>query len=158
MTFIINILCKVLCTKEIRRLFKKVFKVAPIIHQAKGGSFSEVLRCFDQSFSGYIICTQLDHFLQLLQASRFGIKNWLFSYSPEEKILEQLKKVVELCAKNVTRKTLIKAAQNFRKRATFCLANEGGHFKHLWNSRPITLVNKTLHNMLMINVIKRTYI
>ena len=75
MTFIINILCKVLCTKEIRRLFKKVFKVAPIIHQAKGGSFSEVLRCFDQSFSGNIICTQLDHFLQLLQASRFGIKN-----------------------------------------------------------------------------------
>ena len=135
MTFIINILCKVLCTKEIRRLFKKVFIVAPIIHQAKGGSFSEVLHCFDQSFSGNINCTQLDHFLQLLQASRFGIENWLFSYSPEEKILEQLKKVVELCAKNVTRETLIKAV-NFRKKATFCLANKGGHFVFCYCASP----------------------
>ena len=134
MIFIINILCKVLCTKEIRQLFKKVIEVAPLICQAKGGSFSEVLRYFNRSFSDNILCTQLDHFLQLLQASRFGIKNWLFSYSPEEKILEQLKKVVELCAKNVTRETLIKAAQNFRERATSCLANEGGHFEHLRNS------------------------
>ena len=75
MTFIINILFKVLFTREIRRLFKKVFEVAPLIRQAKGGSFSEVLRCFDQSFSGNILCTQLHHFLQLLQASRFGIIN-----------------------------------------------------------------------------------
>ena len=46
-----------------------------------------------------------------------------------------------------------------RKRATFCLANEGGHFEHLRNSRLISLVNKfTLHNMLIINVIKTTYI
>ena len=52
-------------------------------------------------------------------------------YDAKPRSLEQLKKVVELCAKNVTRETLIKAAQNFRKRATFCLANEGGHFEHL---------------------------
>ena len=45
--------------------------------------------------------------------------------------LQQLKKIVELCARNVSRETLIKVAQNFRKRATLCLANEGGHFEHL---------------------------
>ena len=42
--------------------------------------------------------------------------------------LEQLKRVVELCARNVSRET---PAQNFRKKATLCLANVGGHFEHI---------------------------
>ena len=79
-------------------------------------------------------------------------------YDAKPRSLEQLKKVVELCAKNVTRETLIKAAQNFRKRATLCLANEGATSNTFLNSRLISFLNKTFHNMLIINVIKRTYI
>ena len=123
--------------------------MAPLICQVKGGSFSEVLRCFDQSFSGNILCTQFHNFLQLLQDFFFWGVAEKSVFDSKPRCLEQLKKVVELCANNVTRETLIKAAQNFRKRATYCLANEGGHFEHLRNSRLISLVNKTLHNMLI---------
>jgi len=50
-----------------------------------------------------------------------------FSVGIQFESLEQLKKTVKLCAWNVFRETLIKAAQIFMKRATLCLANEG-HF------------------------------
>ena len=79
-------------------------------------------------------------------------------YDSKPRSLQQLKKIVELCARNVSRVTLIKAAQNFRKKATLCLANERGHFNTFLNSRLISFVNKTFHNMLIINVFKRTYI
>ena len=122
MTFIINILCKVLFTKEIRRrLFKKVFEVAPLIRQAKGGSFSEVLRCFDQSFSGNILCTQFHNFLQLLQDFFFWGVAEKSVFDSKPRCLEQLKKVVKLCAINVTRVNSDQSSVKLRKKSHLLL-------------------------------------
>ena len=79
-------------------------------------------------------------------------------YDSKPRSLQQLKKIVELCARNVSRVTLIKAAQNFRKKPPYAWQTRGATSNTFLNSRLISFVNKTFHNMLIINVFKRTYI
>ena len=52
-------------------------------------------------------------------------------YDAKPRSLDQIKKAMEKRENRVTTGTLIKAAKNFRKRATFCLENEGGNFENL---------------------------
>ena len=98
---------------------------------------NDCLKFLQEKFQNRVVSNRLEFFwpakspdLNPLDFFFWGIAEKSV-YDAKPRSLEQLKKVVELCAKNVSRGTLLKAADNFRKRATLCLENEGSHFEHL---------------------------
>ena len=69
-------------------------------------------------------------------------------YDSKPRSLQQLKKIVELCARNVSRETLIKAWwKTSEKEPPYAWRMRGATSNTFSNNRLISFVNKTSHNI-----------
>ena len=95
------------------------------------------LKFLQEKFPGREISNRLDYEWPPYSADVSMLDFWFWGQAQQEvykakpKSIEELKNVVERFAKGQKMETILRAANNFVKRAKLCVEQEGGHFEHL---------------------------
>ena len=95
------------------------------------------LKFLQEKFPGRVISNRLDYESPPYSADLSMLDFWFGGQAQQEvykakpKSIEELKNVVKRFAKGQKMETILRAANNFVKRAKLCVEQEGGHFEHL---------------------------